>query len=181
MEDLADDIRLSSDGKVFVTGHFDSDETDDINYDIVTFFVHEDGTSGLWVEYNDSDSSDVADIIEVKDGSVYLGGSSWDAAEQRNMLALKYNYVVGIDELSTDGQFQLYPNPVTDNLLVVFEGTEQLYGSVIITDLSGRILSESKKQFSSNETFSVSELSPGVYFITFNGDQKSITKSFIKL
>lgn len=76
-----------------------------------------------------------------------------------------------IDDLSTDNDFAVYPNPAFDVLNIDYSGesTENLQTS--ITDLSGRVVYES---VSFVNQLNISQLSSGLYFLNFRNRETGI-------
>jgi gingipain R len=74
-----------------------------------------------------------------------------------------------------ENQFAVYPNPVSDNLHILNNGTGIDSAALQITDINGRMLwSVEKATLSSDYLIPVATLSQGVYFlnITANGHRK---------
>lgn len=90
-----------------------------------------------------------------------------------------YSGNAGVDVLSKT-KLSVFPNPVKDN--IYFSTEEDEIESIVITDLSGKVLL-SVNQFNANEPFNISELNSGVYFVTLNlpGGKKSGTERFVKM
>jgi hypothetical protein len=80
---------------------------------------------------------------------------------------------VGIDEYDLQ-EVSIFPNPSTSQIAI---DTDVNYDEVQILDVIGKI-----KIVVQNPTnvIDISELSSGVYFLRFTGDNKSFTKKFIK-
>ncbi len=75
--------------------------------------------------------------------------------------------------------FSVYPNPTSDKLNVVASGLDLNQYSVIISDMLGRQLSNSK--INSDNAIDVSTLSEGVYNVSIlDGNKIVVNKKFIK-
>jgi serine protease AprX len=75
-------------------------------------------------------------------------------------------------------EITLYPNPAK-NVLNYSANDNVRVDSILINDITGKSI----MNFNSNleqKTLDVSSLSSGIYFVTFNNDNSSITKKFIK-
>lgn len=93
--------------------------------------------------------------------------------------------IIGIDTFSVDrtlssdsffkNNFSVYPNPVT-NVLNISMKNEMIINNLSITDLNGRVVSSSD----SNTSIDVSNLSPGVYFISVETYEGKGTSKFVK-
>ena len=77
---------------------------------------------------------------------------------------------------------QIFPNPSKDVITVSIEYSQAQDVQYIITDASGRVvsLSVSNNVQQENQTFDISHLSAGVYFLTARAQQTVSTKKFIK-
>lgn len=72
--------------------------------------------------------------------------------------------------------YRLYPNPVSSNLFINVNGN--IPSEVLIYNLSGQLLSRNYRQ---DQTFDVSDLSSGIYFVAFEIDtRKFIEKIVVK-
>ena len=87
----------------------------------------------------------------------------WAAYSEECELGLEDNNLIN---------FTIYPNPVQDVLFI--ESLQQIE-KVKIYNLQGQIIIED-----STRSVDVSQLTPGLYFVQFSVDKKSITKKFIK-
>jgi len=85
---------------------------------------------------------------------------------------------VGINEMSLENVFALYPNPVSSMLTVTLAGTSDYIFS--ISNAIGQILvrAQAKKQFSVD----VKDFTAGIYFVTVTDKKKNmVTKKFVKM
>ena len=80
----------------------------------------------------------------------------------------------GIDNTTSDNQFILYPNPVTDAFSV--KGIE-ITATITVSDVSGRVLIS--KEITSKETISVSMLPSGVYLTSIQSNNRTKTEKMI--
>jgi aminopeptidase N len=90
----------------------------------------------------------------------------------------KVESIIGIKENESGYGLSILPNPVKEILNI--QSSDEIINNFIIRNLYGNII----KEFSSMQpisTISVSELNPGVYFITFKLKGSEITRKFIKL
>lgn len=78
---------------------------------------------------------------------------------------------------SSSANISIYPNPVNDVLNISSPDFE--LQSVIVTDINGRIVKESKAN-NTNTEINVSDLNSGVYFINVKTTDGSVVKKFIK-
>jgi Secretion system C-terminal sorting domain len=85
-----------------------------------------------------------------------------------------YSNPTSINELNTNN-YSIYPNPTSNQLNI--EINEVGVREINIIDITGKTV----KTFTLNfNTINVSDLQKGIYFIKFIGDEKTITKKFIK-
>jgi hypothetical protein len=78
--------------------------------------------------------------------------------------------------------FRLYPNPTENsiNVEIALDGVSNV--QYMMTDVSGRIVRLANKQNVQNEvvTFGLTDLAPGVYFMTIKTNKGTTTQRFIK-
>ena len=90
------------------------------------------------------------------------------------------NFVIdttlGTNEFS-ENNINIYPNPAKGILNYTISDTIVL-SAITINDISGKQIYKSGNIV--NNAIDVSNLSSGVYFVTFTSDTNSITKKFIK-
>lgn len=82
------------------------------------------------------------------------------------------------DFVLNDATVFLYPNPANDVLNYSFSKDVSLK-SVVVTDVSGKRIFSNNSDLSVNQ-IDVSDLSSGIYFVTFSSEQGSFTKKFVK-
>ena len=80
----------------------------------------------------------------------------------------------GVNENIWDDSVEIFPNP--SNVLISIHGSEIKAGKIEITDISGRKI----KTFNFQNTFSISDLEKGVYFLKITSYNTIITKKIIK-
>lgn len=85
---------------------------------------------------------------------------------------------LGTSEFDLDKSINVYPNPTSDYLNYVITNDAQI-SSIVINDITGKEIFRNDNA-NTPAPVNVSELSSGVYFITFKSDNKSATKKFIK-
>ena len=85
---------------------------------------------------------------------------------------------VAINELELD-LFQsilIYPNPTSDQIIVSFAGQKNSSFKITVLDVTGRTL----KSINDQNTVSLSELHPGMYFVKVECEGRTVTKKIIK-
>jgi spore coat protein CotH len=95
------------------------------------------------------------------------------------------NQSYGIAETEAENTFNIYPNPVSDNLNIEFRTTRKSSVGIIIVNQQGLILTNIKHTARSSgewaESFTVSSYKPGVYLLRITIDGKIYNKRFIKI
>jgi hypothetical protein len=89
-----------------------------------------------------------------------------------------------IASLSGDIHLNIYPNPFSERLTAYIEAPYSLYGSYILTDISGKELASSSiKALAGMNQYSIetASLSSGMYFIKLNFGDKRVTQMLVKL
>jgi len=90
----------------------------------------------------------------------------------------------GINDISEDAKFALYPNPTSSNLLLNLEGMESVSDvTVRVVNVQGQIVMERVvNTISSSETIEldVNALAPGMYNLSLESDAFNAVKSFVK-
>jgi hypothetical protein len=80
-------------------------------------------------------------------------------------------------DVAYDNSIFIYPNPA-DNVLNFNVKNNIVISDIAITDISGKNLYKSTGSI--GNSIDISNLSSGVYFVTFKSDNNSVTKKFIK-
>jgi hypothetical protein len=77
--------------------------------------------------------------------------------------------------------FQMYPNPVSESLTLVYTGEILPSTEIVVTDIAGRIvLRQSLRQ--EQQTLDVSRLQAGLYVLSLmEGDNRTMTERFVKM
>jgi hypothetical protein len=89
----------------------------------------------------------------------------------------EYTGYVGIDDISFENNFSVYPNPVSDKLAIAIEGNTkamdfEISNSIGQTVYKGNVLDKTVVQTSGFAT--------GVYFIKLENDKSVVCRKFIK-
>ncbi|HXU26303.1 MAG TPA: T9SS type A sorting domain-containing protein, partial [Bacteroidia bacterium] len=95
-----------------------------------------------------------------------------------------YNSTVGIKNIETEVGLEIYPNPSSSNVNVVFNLTEKHNISVNVVDMLGRVVETSPSQsYASGETMitigNKVVYQAGVYFVNIDIDGQHISKKVI--
>ena len=134
----------------------------------------------------------VMNLLEGNYQFKFFKGAGWDGGEwtgdpnrvytirQDTTFALKWGlkYPEGMNENPLAGKIQTYPNPVMDMLNVV---TSTDLTQVVITNMVGQEVIRMENLGLGKKTIQVSDLSNGMYFITFYGKSGGqLTQKFMK-
>jgi arabinogalactan endo-1,4-beta-galactosidase len=76
-------------------------------------------------------------------------------------------------QLTEDHKIIVYPNPVSDQFFVKFEGMTQM--PLQIYDINGRIIHENNA-YNSGSPVDISDLASGIYFVKINDQTKKVVK-----
>jgi len=76
-------------------------------------------------------------------------------------------------------KFSVYPNP-SNGLVTISNDLNTALNSVSLTDINGRTVKTVALNGDSSAQVNISDLSAGVYMITINSDQGSVTKKIVK-
>lgn len=107
-------------------------------------------------------------------GSLVNGNQSFTLIASANMgIALGNS-----DFVLNDATIFLYPNPANDVLNYSFSKDVSLK-SVVVSDVSGKRIFSNNSDLTVNQ-IDISDLSSGIYFVTFSAEQGSFTKKFVK-
>ncbi|MBC7863140.1 MAG: T9SS type A sorting domain-containing protein, partial [Bacteroidia bacterium] len=102
----------------------------------------------------------------------------WDGGNYTDTCA----FTVGVKELELkELNISLYPNPANEILNVSFEFQNET--KIQITDLTGKIISETRVENTAGKTIqplNISALSKGIYFVNLISEGKNFCKKFIK-
>ena len=88
------------------------------------------------------------------------------------------------DNLLNENSIQIYPNPASDKLTILFNLPSAIDGSIKLYDLTGRMINEiySGKILSNyNYTYDLKNLSPQVYFIQLESNGFKQLYRFVKI
>jgi aminopeptidase N len=144
---------------------------------ITTFFkmnmpyklFFEDGTDSTLILLQENNDMVFTVPVEKIIDSIQVDPDKW--------VLKKVESIIGISENELNNPFSVSPNPVKDKLIVRSCG--EVIDKILICDLFGNRL----KEYNSIQPISsldVSELSPGLFFITMLVDEERFTLKFIK-
>ncbi len=85
-----------------------------------------------------------------------------------------------LEEANKIPDFKLFPNPTQDMINIQFDTHLSPKSMVSIADLTGRLVKMPLQQGSQTLTFSVNDLSPGIYFAILETEKGKRVKKFVK-
>jgi aminopeptidase N len=129
-----------------------------------------DGTDSTVILHQESNSMNFTLPVSKKIDSIQVDPEKWTLK--------KVESIFGISENSSANYFSLTPNPVDERLNIHYEGG--VINQITIRNLYGIKIKE-MQTMQPISFISVSELNPGVYFITINVNSSNFTLKFIKL
>jgi len=113
------------------------------------------------------------------------GGGEWEGNPNRSLPVTSdaiANYIwgsngqVSVRDNKLAGKIQMYPNPVRGELTI---NSTTALSKIIITNTLGKVVDNST--YTDNKTINTSNLSSGIYFVTFIGkDGSKVTQKLIK-
>jgi uncharacterized delta-60 repeat protein len=173
---VADDILIDNYGTPLLLAHTNTAFPTDIDYRMDILKVNS-AECVLLESFSTSDSIDVGNVFTFLPNQLFIGGSTWHYAEQRNAMVVKYNFtdtqgVANFKEESTN----VYPNPFASS--VQFSSTEEIL-KINIYSIQGELV---ETQFPNKKSgvIDLSYLPDGAYIIQGQGKQSLFTKQLIK-
>lgn len=173
---VADDILIDNFGTPLVLAHTNTAFPTDIDYSMNILKVN--STECVLLEsFSTSDSIDVGNVFTFLPNQLFIGGSTWHYAEQRNAMVVKYNFTdtQGVPAWKEESA-SVYPNPFTTALQ--FSSTEDIL-KINIYSIQGELVAT---QFPNKKSgvIDLSHLPAGAYIIQGQGKQSLFTKQLIK-
>ncbi len=89
----------------------------------------------------------------------------------------------GINEVNTVTYFNVYPNPVNDNLAIHFISKINTTATIEVVDLVGKMLYTTSQKINVNENaiyINTANLNSGIYFVRMNMNGEILTRKIIK-
>jgi hypothetical protein len=90
--------------------------------------------------------------------------------------------VTSIQEYSFGSEFNIYPNPTSHDVYVVYQSTEVLQGNVKLLNMQGQVIYDRRRvNFTNTRTkFNMETLPKGIYFIKVETSKGNVIKKIIK-
>lgn len=119
------------------------------------------------------DGAEVGDIFEAT-ASIYF---DFNEAIVTNTATTEIQSIMGLGD-NIINQFALYPNPAKNIVNITFGDSVTNSVTISVSDISGKIVL-AKNISNSENSFDVSALTPGMYFVTLTTDGKKQTKKLM--
>jgi len=110
-------------------------------------------------------------------GSTVLANAD-NTGSTGDIFIAKLDNAVGIDELTNENAFQIYPNPGNGNFTLQTIVQQFHNSTVIISNILGEKISEQKIASSKTE-INLSGQTSGIYFVQLKNDKQTITKKLV--
>lgn len=140
----------------------------------VTFLPNSSDTQAVWITIIDDNILEVNEQINLNltspTGGAILGINAYT-------LTIIDNDLSGINQTDFDASVKLYPNPTAYSLSI--ETSVEL-PSVIVTDVTGKVVFTPGTLSVGVHHLNVSELSAGMYFVSLQSEGQTFSKRFIK-
>ena len=171
------------DGKIYVAGLTESSayvqggESDGV---LLTY-----DTAGNFISYKtwgDSNNNTFRDIA-IDNNGIYLVGSTQDSGTTSGdkaafLLKIDNSTTSILEKSNKEFDFQLYPNPASGIINLIFISDKSINGNLIIRDISGKLIL-SKSFTSVNEIESIELSQHGVFFVTIQSQNSTLTKKIV--
>lgn len=116
-------------------------------------------------------------VITLTAGNYQYKGIDFERSMKNQTIQPK---VTGITNINANNQgFKVYPNPASDLITINWDTQSQENATVIITDISGKVVAQSEVSMSKNTTINVAKLQPGLYFLTVSTERNNNTQKLI--
>lgn len=172
------DLVVSPNGDIYVTGTSENDSSAGrINKNWLTLVY---GTAGTQLAISNYDgpngTDDSPNALAIRGNSFWVCGYTEGINNsQRNNTVLRYDLIVGINELAGLHQSTVYPNPFTQNATISIENAGTVEHNLVITDIAGAIVAA--HNFSGNTTeINRGTLAAGIYHYSVSEKSKVIAR-----
>jgi uncharacterized delta-60 repeat protein len=122
-DDEPADVATDASDNIYVTGQSQEGTVTIKNKDIMTRIYLPDGTLAAYADYDGGVGSDGGNDILQTGHSFFVAGYSEGALNaQKDMVTLKYDESVGVNEISSSGNASLFPNPFSTSAKIILNG-----------------------------------------------------------
>lgn len=125
-------------------------------------------------------TTDITEIDFVASAGTGNALSSTGIFDNLTVKAVSVDGLLGTEQHSIlDANFSVYPNPAKE-LISISNPKNILINGIKIVDVNGRVVKQIDVKNIANTQINVSDLTSGIYFMTINSDQGTVTKKIIK-
>lgn len=170
------DATVQEDGQVRIywstqteinSSHFIIERTTDLETFEEVAVVQAAGLSQDFTSYETYDE-------EVSSGMIHYRISEMD---QEGSLTV-YGQLVSVFVESPEQEFVLFPNPASESVNIRIDDSQVEGSGIVLVDQTGAVVIE-KEMGSSEEMISLSDLSPGIYFVGLRKGSKLVSKKLL--
>jgi hypothetical protein len=120
------------------------------------------------------------DSLTAESGSVtvtytYTANGCTDSISQTFII------VTGINKIDLENAIRLYPNPVSESLVIESDLPEMSNVLPELYDLSGQVIAAPYVRQANRIIYNTGSLAPGMYFVKFNISSTVVSKRFVKI
>jgi uncharacterized delta-60 repeat protein len=173
VDDYPIEVIMQPDGKILVTG-VKFGTTQDLviaRYSAAGTLDNTFGTNGLVIDDINNTNQIAFDIALQTDGKIVITGVS-----DEDLMTSRYTSgLVGIEDVIELSSFNIYPNPVKDQLTITTENEK--INSIKIIDVTGKTI---KVVTENTTTINVADLPKGLYILQIQTEKEVVAKRFIK-
>jgi hypothetical protein len=112
------------------------------------------------------------------------GDSTYSASIQFDTIAIDYQWgpllSTGIEEVTENGSFQMWPNPATENVILGLDEFEGKAEITVVNSLGQTIFSQTVSSAQKQSMLPTSNWSSGLYSVTVRDDEKLLTQRLVK-
>lgn len=156
---------MQENGNIIIGGHASA-------YGVNNTQMHKISPNGAFVSYKEFDFYATYNSFSFQHEDTFLAAG----LNSDNFLFISRHKLSSLsvpDHINTDFSIELYPNPATINFKI---DTNQIIKSVKIYNTLGRL----ERTFLPSESYNISDLNSGIYFIQVEGMERNSTKKLIK-
>jgi len=115
---VPDAMEVQANNQIYVAGHANMGTVAKPNFNVIAYIFDFNGHE-LWSDTYDGtapDGSDIPNTILLKGNDFYIGGSTVQPGQQRDILVIKYSGTVLKTTTALETAIQIYPNPALGTL-----------------------------------------------------------------
>jgi len=127
------------------------------------------------------DNFEIIDLSSVDGNNAIVTTNEGDEAMAGDVTVVNSEFTTPTNEVSEDHQFNVFPNPAKDMVIVNFKSEQIGNGTIQLLDVNGRVVKTKSINIRSfnNEQISLRDLLSGVYFVKVVTDGFSLSSKII--